>query len=345
MQVNGSNSGPNSIAVTGIATGPGSLGIEGKGDGSGVRGEGTTWHGIVGVSRDGFGVYGTAQGSGIVGESVTWMGVYGTSKSTTGGAGVMGEAIGPGVIGKSQTWHGVYGETQSTTGGAGVWGEHKGSGVGVVGKSASGVGVWGTSDSNEALHAETNSPDRATIAAYNQNPGATGAAIFAKKVGNMGHAGFFDGDVHVTRNITCGGDVSCVGADCAEEFPVDSVAQAPPGSVMVIGENGVTHPCNRAYDRRVVGVVSGAGAHRPAMVLDRQGGADRRPIALVGKVFCLVDASFGKVQVGDLLTTSATPGYAMRAEDPARLTGAVIGKALGDLDAGYGLVPILVNLQ
>jgi len=112
-----------------------------------------------------------------------------------------------------------------------------------------------------------------------------------------------------------------------------------------MGENGVTSPCNRAYDRRVVGVVSGAGLYRPAVVLDRRNGDNRRPIALIGKVCCLVDASFGKVRIGDLLTTSETPGHAMRAEDPSRFAGSVIGKALGELEAGCGLVPILANLQ
>jgi len=49
--------------------------------------------------------------------------------------------------------------------------------------------------------------------------------------------------------------------------------------------------------------------------------------------------------VGDLLTTSPTPGHAMRADDPGRAFGAVLGKALRPLADGQGLVPILVALQ
>jgi hypothetical protein len=51
------------------------------------------------------------------------------------------------------------------------------------------------------------------------------------------------------------------------------------------------------------------------------------------------------VEVGDLLTTSATPGHAMKAADPARAFGAVLGKALGSMREGRALVPILVTLQ
>lgn len=150
---------------------------------------------MVGVSENhtpeaGSGIFGQSDGTGVWGTSKTWMGVYGNSESTTGGAGVMGEAVGPGVIGKSQIWMGVYGETASTTGGAGVWGEHKAGGTGTVGKSDNGVGVWGTSETNEEIHAETKSTATAAIAAYNLNPDGTGAAIFAKKEGNVGHAGF-----------------------------------------------------------------------------------------------------------------------------------------------------------
>jgi hypothetical protein len=81
-------------------------------------------------------------------------------------------------------------------------------------------------------------------------------------------------------------------------------------------------------------------------VLDRQqNGENRLPIALMGKVFCKVDASLGAVEIGDLLTTSPTPGHAMKATDPLKAFGAVIGKALRPLADGQGLIPVLVALQ
>jgi hypothetical protein len=68
-------------------------------------------------------------------------------------------------------------------------------------------------------------------------------------------------------------------------------------------------------------------------------------VAVVGKVYCKVDAQYAPIEVGDLLTTSPTPGHAMKADDPLRAFGAVIGKALRGLQSGQGLVPILVALQ
>jgi hypothetical protein len=65
----------------------------------------------------------------------------------------------------------------------------------------------------------------------------------------------------------------------------------------------------------------------------------------MGKVFCKVDASYAPIVVGDLLTTSPTGGYAMKAVDPLRAFGTVIGKALRPLQKGRGLIPILVALQ
>jgi hypothetical protein len=102
-----------------------------------------------------------------------------------------------------------------------------------------------------------------------------------------------------------------------------------------------------AYDFRVAGIVSGAGGVNPGMVMGQAGSvADgEHAIALTGRVYCLVDAEYGAIEPGDLLTTSDTPGYAMRVDDSARASGATIGKAMGRLDGGRGLVLVLVGLQ
>jgi hypothetical protein len=50
-------------------------------------------------------------------------------------------------------------------------------------------------------------------------------------------------------------------------------------------------------------------------------------------------------KVGDLLTTAPTPGHAMKADDPLKAFGAVIGKALRPLPDGQGLIPVLIALQ
>jgi hypothetical protein len=58
-----------------------------------------------------------------------------------------------------------------------------------------------------------------------------------------------------------------------------------------------------------------------------------------------VDAGASPVEVGDLLTTSETPGHAMKAGDPEKAFGSVIGKALRPLAGGRGLIPVLIALQ
>jgi hypothetical protein len=86
---------------------------------------------------------------------------------------------------------------------------------------------------------------------------------------------------------------------------------------------------------------------KPGIILGRsnQKYSKRLPIAMIGKVYCNVDAHFQSIQRGDLLTTSETPGHAMKATDPIKAFGAVIGKALSPLKEGRGLIPIIVALQ
>jgi hypothetical protein len=174
----------------------------------------------------------------------------------------------------------------------------------------------------------------------------TGDALFGESVSGIGvHgkgrrlAGLFEGDIEVT------GDIRLTNADCAEDFDVSSVTGSEPGTVMVLNGEGSLSQCQRAYDTCVVGVVSGAGDYRPGIVLDKHASArNRRSIALLGKVFCKADAQFGAIAVGDLLTTSPAAGHAMKAGDPWRSCGAIIGKALRPLASGQGLIPIVIAL-
>jgi uncharacterized cupin superfamily protein len=95
-------------------------------------------------------------------------------------------------------------------------------------------------------------------------------------------------------------------------------------------------------------VISGANDLSPGMVMRAEHSEDADgalPVALTGRVWCKVDASFGAVKPGDLLTTSPTHGHAMKASDAGRRAGAVIGKAMTSLEGGRGLVLVLVDLQ
>jgi hypothetical protein len=154
------------------------------------------------------------------------------------------------------------------------------------------------------------------------------------------------GDVAISGNLTVGRDIFLPGADCAEHFDIGGAEQIEPGTVVVIDREGTLRRSEQAYDKKVAGVVSGAGEYRPGIVLDRRQSQDgRAPVSLVGKVYCKVDAKYASIEVGDLLTSSPTPGHAMKASDPFQAFGAVIGKALRPWHDGCGLIPILICLQ
>lgn len=152
-------------------------------------------------------------------------------------------------------------------------------------------------------------------------------------------------DVELIQIRGSDGDIEFFNADVAELFDVAPTEAVVPGTVMVLREDGDLEPCRSPYASAVVGVVAGAGALRPALVLDKRAGAHRHPIAMIGKAYCRVDADRAPVRRGDLLTTSATEGHAMKATDRDRAFGSVIGKALDDLASGRGLVRTLINLH
>ncbi|MFN0135470.1 MAG: hypothetical protein ACKVS9_05045 [Phycisphaerae bacterium] len=136
------------------------------------------------------------------------------------------------------------------------------------------------------------------------------------------------------------------GADLAEKFP--SSEKLEPGMVTAIDAANAGKLClaRGEYNRCVAGVVSGANDFAVGAVLGNlPGSEDAPPIALSGRVYVWCDASSGSIQPGDLLTTSDTPGHAMRAVDRDRSHGAVIGKAMESLESGRGMVLVLVNLQ
>jgi len=139
------------------------------------------------------------------------------------------------------------------------------------------------------------------------------------------------------------------GSDLAEPFEIQKPDDIKAGMVMTIdpANPGKLKVCNEPYDRRVAGIVSGAGGVNPGMLMSQKGSkADgTTPIALSGRVYCFADASSGSIKPGDLLTTSETPGHAMKVKDYDRAHGAILGKAMTRLESGKGLVLVLVTLQ
>lgn len=326
--------------VHGRSSSPTDSGVlgENSGNGAGVQGNSQSGTGVVANSVSGVGVFAVSQtGSAAVqGLSFTGTGVQGNSGHVLGsppptGDGVFGQGKnGVHGVSLSATDSGVLGEN-GTAGGRGVFGNSTGtSGIGVLGQAdtTNGRGVVGISNSGIGVHGQ----------------GGFLAGNFEGDVRVHGKI-FGEGDISCETNIFCKGDMILSG-DCAERFATVGGEQLEPGTVVVIEDSGLLRPSERPYDKKVAGVVSRAGGYRAMQAAgeDRPpGGAV--PIALAGTVNCKVDARVASVEVGDLLTTSTTPGHAMKAEDPIKAFGAVIGKALYPLGSGQGVIRILVAMQ
>lgn len=272
------------------------------------------------------GVYGTSvHGVGVVGEVATGFAVYGISDGV--GAGGVGQAFG------------VYGASSATT---------QGSGYGGYFTSSTGIGVSGRSTAFSTL---TNrfAPG---VYGYSQR----GAGIYGEAGSGAGSvAGFFSGNLVVDGDIVATGSKLGYVVDIARNDDsrpleqgdvviVTGVADAVIGDIPV----PLVRSADTAGSTAVIGVVS----HR-YVVTDDGGGVREEGAADPGEYVAIVtlgafraikvDASYGAIRPGDLLVSSPTPGHAMRAENPG--VGSVIGKAMGALDEGTGLIAVMVSLQ
>jgi hypothetical protein len=140
------------------------------------------------------------------------------------------------------------------------------------------------------------------------------------------------------------------GADFAEYFDVASAGDVVPEAGMLVSIDeahaGKLVVSNRAADKKVAGVISGAGGVRPGLMMGQGGSVANgaHPVAITGRVYVKAQASKRAIAPGDLLTTSVVPGYAMRAGKRSR--GAVIGKAMSGLAKGEkGEVLVLLGIQ
>jgi len=138
-----------------------------------------------------------------------------------------------------------------------------------------------------------------------------------------------------------------VGLDVAEIFETNDDVEL--GDVLIVSADGRRlEKTSRAYDARVIGVVSGS----PAVVFE---GSDLKigakafrftkgtkpPIALAGRVPVKVSLENGEIKPGDFLTTSTTPGVAMKATEG----GATIGIAIEPYSGGKeNLILVFMNI-
>ncbi len=372
----------NSSAVLGTSTSPNSNGVIGVANNGtsafGVRGSSTSGLGVVGISTSGYGVRGVStSGYGVNGASSTGFAGYFEGKlavsSNTQSGGDNTASFAATGIGPWQS-HIHYGTT-------GDWFIRSAATAGkvVLQDTGGNVGI-GTANPVTKLHVDGSGQVEATIRSFNERAilalsnrlsanyytwtlesGVRGVpslfGIYNRAVGRSGLE--IDGSLQVTvRSLRLDG-----GADLAENFDVRTEtgaasASGPAGApkalemagmvVSIDPQNpGKLRVSSRAYDRRVAGIISGAGGVKPGMVMGQEDTlADgKHPVALSGRVYVWADATRHAIKPGDLLTTSATPGHAMKAANPQRAQGAIIGKAMTGLKSGKGLVLALITLQ
>lgn len=97
------------------------------------------------------------------------------------------------------------------------------------------------------------------------------------------------------------------GSDLAEPFEMSHAEPLSAGALVVIDKDnpGKLKLAIEPYDKRVAGVISGAGGVNPGLTLQQEGVlAGGQHVALTGKVYALATAANGAIEPGDLLTTS-----------------------------------------
>jgi hypothetical protein len=180
---------------------------------------------------------------------------------------------------------------------------------------------------------------------------------------DTGNAGTYNG---LYADVRSGGSIDVA------EYIYDTHGNTEPGDVLVadpLAKESVILS-ETAYQSSVVGIVSTQPHLVMGMelVIDEETGAplpdvQATRLALTGRVPCKVTDENGPIQPGDLLTSSSTPGHAMKwslldlneAQDFESLKQmlsenelrrhAVIGKALESHTGGTGKIMVLVSLQ
>jgi hypothetical protein len=349
----------NGDGVRGFSTGEGSAdnGVYGHSNSTSYAEAGVRGHGTNGAS----GVYGSS-------ESNTGRGVYGYASNNgafenyggyfqaagEGGRGVYGYATRSG----DYTNYGGYFETSGNYGAA-VYAKHLASPnlyVALARKSTAITGYYkeGSLVTDPVSYGWMGTQSYGVYATngftgkyggYFSAYGTSGIGLYATGPAS-GWAGVFRGNVQIQ---SIGGTPVMElgeGLDYAEGFNVSGSGAVGPGAVLIIDPEspGKLTLSEVPYDTKVAGIVAGANNLGSGVRLGV--GKFDHNVALAGRVYCNVDAREAGVEPGDLLTTSATRGYAMKALDHGKAQGAILGKAMERLEKGQkGQILVLVTLQ
>jgi hypothetical protein len=291
--------------------------------------------GVEGIA-DNYGVAGVSGhatfGTGVIGEGE--IGVKGTSSI---GYGVEGEGFN-GVYGRSTSPDGCGGCFVNLAGGVALYATGNGGTANRAtlrvdnSKAGDGMAAYLTNNSGYA-NAHLQNSGNGEVLVLQSNGGQ-----FLRAVTDNWTPKFrlqYDG-IGRAANSWQGG-----GADFAEMLP--AVDGLEPGDVLVIGPDGELTLSTEPYQASVAGVYSTQPGFVGGQPVEGEV-AGTIPLAMVGVVPVKVSAENGPIRPGDLLVTSALPGHAMKAgSNPPQ--GTVIGKALGKLEAGTGIIKMLATLQ
>ncbi len=230
---------------------------------------------------------------------------------------------GTGILGKG--YHGVRGEG-STTGVYGIANDDSGANFGVV-------AIAGSTSSNGAKALQSQ--------VYRQGTGLYWSGHFSDVYSGGTYNGLY-ADLRTGDSI----DIA--------EYILDTDDNTEPGDVVVADPNNYESiiKSSKPYDTTVLGVIS----TKPHMVMgmelvmDEETGemyenVNAAQLSLAGRVPVKVTDENGPVKIGDLLTTSSKPGYAMRCDDKLKCIGTILGKALEPHESGDGKIIALITLQ
>lgn len=241
---------------------------------------------------------------------------------------------------------GVYGYSEGP-----IFGPDMGAFAGVKGVAVSEpaaepsapVGVWGASgDKGYAGYFANASPEYSTLMLTNLS---TNGLLIEALNGATGERTF---SVSTNGTVAATGPYVTQAADFATMLTGEK--DLGPGDVLVIGRDGWLTKSTAPYQTNVVGVYSA----QPGFIGGMSAGNDlvsKVPLALAGVVTVKVTLENGPIQPGDLLTSSSTPGYAMRATVrildgiPTYPSGSILGKALTAFNAKEGTLMMLVMVR
>lgn len=318
-------------------------------------------------------------GDGINGRSVDGTGIAGRSDNSDGVSGRTDASGKSGVFGFSTDGRGVVGRSNNNDGVVGWTDADSKSGVYGHTSNSSAYSIFGRNEATESYgyigggHAVYGKTNSVYHGGHFETSGGFSAAVYGKTTGAMSYAGFFLAAGNYTYGIYAEGpsgqyngcaalfkgnveirsltsDETVVelgeGLDYSEGFDVVEKSEIAPGTILVIDSDnpGNLAVSAQAYDKKVAGIVAGGkGLNSGVKLGSSQFDLD---VALAGRVYCFVDASYGEVLPGDLLTTSSTPGFAMAVKNFNKAQGAILGKAMEKLAKGEkGQILVLVTLQ